>query len=284
MTVIDIREPTGGDETVYPLGRSDDEAARLQRQSDQLRPQSAALLDRIALKPGQSAIDLGCGPSGILQLLSAAVGPDGRVVGVDANPALVEMAGEYAARTGLGNVEVFAGDARQTGLPGDSFDLVHARTVLATVPDPAVVLAEMVRLARPGGWVASHEPDVEHALCHPPLPAWDRMREIFRGGFGKLGADLLIGRRLVELYASSGLVDIEVVVHAGTYPVGHSRRTILPDLVRSLRPVVLEFGLADEPELDELDAAVRRHLADPHALIMPELMVVAWGRKPAAAR
>ena len=48
-----------------------------------------------------------------------------------------------------------------------------------------------------------------------------------------------------------------------TYPAGHSRRTLLPDLVRSLRPVILELGLSDERELAEVDRAVRAHLADP---------------------
>ena len=52
-----------------------------------------------------------------------------------------------------------AADARDTGLPSGSFDLVHARTVLVTVPEPAVVVAEMARLALPGGWIASLEPD-----------------------------------------------------------------------------------------------------------------------------
>lgn len=266
---------------VYPLGDSSDESARLQRQSDQLRPQSAALLDQLDLKPGQSVIDVGCGPSGILELLATAVGPDGRVVGVDANPALIALAREYTARHGLDNVEVMVGDARHTGLPSDSFDLVHARTVLATLPDPAAVVAEMVRLARPGGWVAGQEPDVECSLCYPPLAAWDRLREIFRAGFAQAGADLLIGRRVAELYRQAGLEDLQVVVHAGTYPAGHSRRTILPDLVRSQRALVLEHGLADERELIELDRAVRDHLADSRTLVMPELMVVVWGRKPA---
>ena len=53
-------------EEVYALGSNPDESARLRRQSDELRPQSADLLGRIGLEPGQSAIDLGCGPSGIL--------------------------------------------------------------------------------------------------------------------------------------------------------------------------------------------------------------------------
>jgi SAM-dependent methyltransferase len=52
----------------------------------------------------------------------------------------------------------------------DSFDFVHARTLLVTIPDPAQVVAETVRLTKPGGWVVSQEPDMEHALCRPPEP------------------------------------------------------------------------------------------------------------------
>jgi SAM-dependent methyltransferase len=273
---------TASDATeVYALGSNPAESARLQRQSDELRPQTADLLGRIGLAPGQSALDLGCGPSGILDLLSVAVFPGGRVTGLDADPAHTTLARQHASERGLVNVEVVTADARHTGLPPDSFDLVHARTVLVTIPEPQDVLAEMVRLARPGGWVASQEPDIEGAFCYPPLPAWDRLHEIFRASFGRSGADLLIGRRLPELYRRAGLDDIEVVVHAPVYPAGHSRSTILPDLVRSLRPMILDLGLSDEPELTELDRAVREHLADPRTLALAHLLVVTWGRKPA---
>jgi SAM-dependent methyltransferase len=267
---------------VYALGSNPAESARLRRQSQELRPQTAELLGRIGLAPGQSAMDLGCGPSGILGLLSAAVFPGGRVVGLDADPVHTAMARQYAGELGLLNTDVVTADARHTGLPPDGFDLVHARTVLVTIPEPQEVLAEMVRLARPGGWVASQEPDIENAFCYPPLPAWDRLREIFRASFGRSGADLLIGRRLPELYRQAGLEQIEVVVHAPVYPAGHSRRTLLPDLVRSLRPMIIELGLSDERELAELDQAVREHLAGPRTLALAHLLVVTWGRKPPA--
>lgn len=267
---------------VYALGSNPAESARLRRQSEELRPQAAELLDRIGLEPGQSAIDLGCGPTGILDLLSAAVSPGGRVVGLDADPAHTAMASQYVGEFGLSNVEVLTADARHTGLLSGSFDLVHARTLLVTIPEPVEVLGEMVRLTKPGGRVASQEPDVDHALCYPALPAWDRMRDIFRASFSRSGADLHIGRRLTELYREAGLADIEVAVHAPAYPAGHSRRTVIADLVRSLRPMILELGLSDERELAELDRAVREHLADPRTLMMPHLLIVAWGRKPPA--
>jgi hypothetical protein len=74
---------------------------------------------------------------------------------------------------------------------------------------------------------------------------------------------------------------VEATVHASSYAVGHSRRTLIPDLVRSLRPMILELGLASESELAKLDGAVRLHLADAGTLVMPHLTVAAWGRKPA---
>ena len=269
---------------VYALGHDVAESARLQRQSDELRPDSEALLARVSLGPGQSAIDLGCGPSGIIELLSERVGPGGRVVGLDADPAHAALARQFARERGLGQVEILAADARRTGLPADAFDLVHARTLLVTVPQPAEVLAEMARLARPGGWVASLEPDTEYSLCHPPHPGWTRSREIFQAAFGRNGADLLIGRRLTGLYRGQGLEDIGVEARAGVYRAGDSRRTVHLDLIRSMRPVILELGIADDRELDQLDRAARAHLDDPGTLAMPHLSFLVWGRKPGGAQ
>ena len=268
---------------VYALGSSSGESARLQRQADELAPDSQALLDRVGLRPGDRAIDLGCGPRGIIELLSARVSPGGRVVGLDADPAHVAMASQLVAERALCDVEIVSADARHTGLPSGSFDLVHARTLLVNVPEPAAVLAEMVRLARPGGWVAGLEPDTEAAICYPPHPAFDRLCESFTVAFSRNGADPHIGRRMAELYRQAGLEDVTVEARAGVYPAGHSRRTIRADLARSIRPQIIDMGLADERELDQLDAAVRKHLDNPDTVVIPHLYFLAWGRKPASA-
>jgi ubiquinone/menaquinone biosynthesis C-methylase UbiE len=265
---------------VYPLGCSGAESARLQRQALELAADSAALLDRVGLRPGQSAIDLGCGPRGILDMLAGRVAPAGRVVGLDADPAHTAMAAEFAAARGLSGVEIITGDARSTGLPAGSFDLVHARTLLVNLPEPAEAAAEMTRLARPGGWVASAEPDTEHALCYPPHPAFDRLRDIFTVAFRRNGADPWIGRRVPELFRQAGLEQVEAEARAQMYPHGNSRRTIRLDLVQSMRPQVLEMGLATATELDDLDAAARAHLDNPHTVVMSGLLFLTWGRKP----
>jgi SAM-dependent methyltransferase len=123
--------------TVYSLGSSQGESARLQRQADELAPDSRAPLDRTGLRPGQSAVDLGCGPCGIVDLLAERVSPGGQVAGLDADPALTALAADFAAGRGLEGVQMVTGDARRTGLPPGSFDLVHTRTLLINIPSPA---------------------------------------------------------------------------------------------------------------------------------------------------
>jgi ubiquinone/menaquinone biosynthesis C-methylase UbiE len=265
---------------VYALGSSPGESARLQRQADELAADSRDLLDRVGLRPGHSVIDLGCGPRGILDMLAQRVAPAGRVIGLDADPAHTAMAAEFAARHGLSGVEIMTADARRTGLASGSFDLVHARTLLVNLPVPADVAAEMVRLARPGGWVASMEPDTEHGRCQPPHPAFDRLCDIFTVAFRRNGADPWIGRRVPELFRQAGLEDVQAEARVQMYPPGNSRRTIRLDLVRAMRPRVLEMGLASAAELDELDTAARAHLEDPHTVVISGLLFLTWGRKP----
>jgi SAM-dependent methyltransferase len=273
-------DEASADPVVYSLGSSPSERDRLRRQSGELRDHSALLLDRVGIGEGWRAIDLACGPSGILDLLADRVGPAGHVVGLDFEPANVALAREFAAERHLANVEVIQADARQTGFPSASYDLVHARTLLVNMPDPAAAVAEMVRLARPGGWVAVLEPDVGGSVCYPPDPAWDRLTQIFLNAQEVDGADTFIGRRVPELLRRAGLADIGVEAKADIYPAGNSRRTIRADLVRSMRPKILAAGIASERELDEVDQAVRERLSDPDTLMLPHLLFLAWGRKP----
>jgi len=263
----------------YLLGYSEDEELRLRRQAGELRQESASLFDRVSLGAGSRAIDLGCGPQGVLDLLSERVGSAGRVVGLERNRKSVEMAKRFVADRGLKNVEVVQGDATATKLPG-CFDLVHARLVLVNVPYVEAVIREMVRLARPGGVVASHEADYVSHFCDPPLPAWDRLFEIFKAYSFANGIDLSVGRRTHRLFREAGLVDIEVnpVIHV--YPHGHNRRAIFWHFLQNVRDRVLEQELITESEFSELTAELKEHLDRPDTLVVSHLFFQVWGRKP----
>jgi ubiquinone/menaquinone biosynthesis C-methylase UbiE len=268
---------------VYALSASPGETDRLQRQADELLTANSALVDRTPLGPGDAAIDLGCGPLGILELLSERVGRKGRVVGVDSDANHVALAAELVARRSLGNVEVLLADARNTALPSSSFDVVHARTLLVNIPRPDEVVQEMVRLTKPGGWVLSFEPDCGSSICYPADPAYERLVEMFSPVMTRNGADVRIGRRVAELFRSAGLVDVQVESRADTYPPGHTRRTIQLDLTRSLRSPLVELGLCTDAELDELLTAALAHLDNPETIVTPNHWFLVSSRKPTNA-
>lgn len=110
----------------YILRSGPAEQQRLLKQADAWRAEACWLLDRLAIRSGWGAIDIGCGPLGILDLLAERVGPIGRVVGLDQEPRMVEMARNIVAERNLTNVEIIRNSATATGLPRESFDLVHA--------------------------------------------------------------------------------------------------------------------------------------------------------------
>ena len=81
------------------------------------------------------------------------------------------------------------------------------------------------------------------------------------------------------MFRHAGLTDIGVEARLQQHPHGHSRRTIRLDLVRSMRPQIVELGLATERELEEWDAAARAHLENPGTIVLYGLLFLVWGRK-----
>jgi SAM-dependent methyltransferase len=269
---------------VYTLGSNPAERERLRRQTSELDEHAHSLLAKIDVGLGSSVVDLGCGPSGSIEMLARHVGPDGRVVAVDSDGDHVALARELVRERRLENVDVRRADARHTRLDAASFDLAHARLLLVNIPDPAEVVTEMARLVKPGGFVACEEADLGARICQPPSAAHARLAELFECAYRSVGADPHIGRRLPEMLREAGLSDVGVSVRADVYPPGHSRRPILADLVRSLRPRIIEGGLAEAAELDDLDRRAREHINDPRTLLMSCVYFQAWGRKERSSR
>lgn len=116
------------------------------------------------LRPGQVVLDVGCG-AGIDTLLAArAVGPEGRVIGLDMTPAMAERTRRHAAEAGLAQVEVREGLMEAIPLADASVDVVVSNGVLNLSTRKSRALAEMLRVLRPGGRLAVADLVVTEAL------------------------------------------------------------------------------------------------------------------------
>ena len=180
----------------YPIERRAGEIERLHMQTAAIEFDAGVMLDRIGVSSGWRCLDLGCGPGGILELLSIRAGSAGRVVGLDADPVFLEHARLQARDRGLANVELVEGDAYRTGLPRGSFDFVHVRFVASTAGRPQELLREAIPLARPGGVVALQEPDSSMLKCYAPHEAWDRLTQVLEQVFGCVGGNVRLSQQL----------------------------------------------------------------------------------------
>lgn len=131
------------------------------------------------MRPGRSLLDVGCGPGSITADLARRVAP-GRVTAVDSSPEAVDQARANAEEAGVTTIDFRVGDVHDLDLPDDTFDVVHAHQVLQHVGDPVRALAEMGRVARPGGVVAACDSDYSAMHWYPRLPELDSWMELYQ--------------------------------------------------------------------------------------------------------
>jgi SAM-dependent methyltransferase len=103
------------------------------------------------LKAGETVLDLGSGAGFDCFLASKEVGPEGRVIGVDMTPDMVERARRAAEAGGYDNVEFRLGEIEALPVPDNSIDAVISNCVLNLSPARDRVFAEVMRVLKPGG-------------------------------------------------------------------------------------------------------------------------------------
>jgi arsenite methyltransferase len=186
-----------GTEASRRLGYEERELASVPDEAD-LGLGCGAPVGHLGLGPGETVLDLGSGPGLDALLAARAVGPTGRVIGVDMTPEMLERARQTASRAGATHVEFREG--RLEALPVDdaSVDAVTSNCVINLVPDKGQVFREAARVLRPGGRMV-----IADIVLDRPLPeavaadvlAWtgcvagaalrhDYFREVEEAGFG----------------------------------------------------------------------------------------------------
>ena len=260
----------------YLLADQPSELERLQLQSRVWEPSGRQLLAKVGDGDGRRALDAGCGALGWLRILSEWVGPSGQVVGGDVDENLLDAARSFLEAEGIANVELAVDDLFESKLESESFDLVHARFVIAPLGRGREQVAAHLRLLRPGGVLALEEWDLGSWHFNPPAPATERLIGLIAGIFADQGGEA--GRGLLELLREVGIEEPELDAHVVALKPGH------PYLRLPLQfSVALESRLLESIREDEL-ASLRRdaegELAEPGRWGTTFMLIQSWGRRP----
>jgi SAM-dependent methyltransferase len=180
---------------------------------------------RLSFDRVREVLDVGCGVGHWGQLLIDLLPTAARVQGVDRDPGWVEHAVARASARGLANrVAYQVADGERVPFADASFDLVTCQTVLIHTADPGAAIAEMIRVARPGGLILAAEPNnIAGALILDSLnfhaPVDDivncvRLQLVCERGKAAMGeGNNSIGDLVPGLVAERGLVDVRVYLN-----------------------------------------------------------------------
>jgi len=274
-----------GTHDTYILGRTDREARRLILQHQIYGPITRRFLSAAGIGRGMKVLDVGSGAGDVTLLLADMVGPRGRVVSVDTNPAIVEMARGRAEAAGWNNIEFRTGDMRGVDLETD-FDAVVGRWILMYLPDPVAVLRYLAARLRAGGIVAFHENDFTYPpAVFPPSELSSQVQRWTVPPLGTPGPELQMGTKLFSTFIEADLPAPELAVEA---PVGGgpdwAGYEYVAETLRSLLPMLTRLTGLDPREvgIDTLAQRLRDDVVGRDAIQVLPIMFGAWARKTVA--
>ena len=214
------------------------------------------------LRQGMNLLDVGCGPASVTADLAELVAP-GRVVGLDASPAVLDVARALLAERGLRDrVELMAGDVFAMPFDDDTFDVIHAHQLLQHLDDPVAALAEMRRVVRPGGIVAARDAVYSADTWFPQPAGMDSWLEVYMATARANGGEPDAGSRLLAWSRAAGFRDVKTSASAWCFATEQDREwwsgTWAERCLTSFGPRAVELGLATTSDLETMAEAWRQ--------------------------
>jgi SAM-dependent methyltransferase len=265
--------------TDYLFAQGTDETRRLHRQAQFLSRFTGYLLDVAGITSGMKVLDVGTGIGDVAFLVAERVGPQGTVVGVDMNPAMIDVARQRGQVAGLTNVIFIRGELSQVAL-SDQFDAIVGRLILLYITDRAALLRRLSQRLKPGGILAFEELDLTlHGTTLPPAPVFEQAAGRIKEVFERAGLDTE-GMNLFRVFLEAGLPAPQmqlITTVGGPDWAGHEQ---VADVTSALLPLMVKFEIAteDEVQVTTLEQRLREEATRLQSVSMALGLMQVWTR------
>jgi ubiquinone/menaquinone biosynthesis C-methylase UbiE len=206
-------------------------------------------------RPGEQVLDVACGPGIVTHALAAAVGPGGRVVGLDLSPDMLAVARARAGRGDAAPIEWREGDAARLPFADETFDLVCCQFGLMLFPDKPGAARELRRVLRPGGRAA-----IVTWGAIERCPGQAVMKATWTRHFGAEQAAIFVAQ-----HALSNADQVRALLRDAGFRDVAVRTTLGTARFASPEQLITAYGLGSHPDAairERVDAEVREALKD----------------------
>lgn len=223
---------------------------------------------------GRRCLELGAGNGSIAGWLADQAGPAGQVLATDINTGQIPVERGYT---------IVRHDLTSDPLPDGPWDVIHARLVLGHLPGRHDILRRLAATLAPGGALAIEEWEDCHAglVLAAPEPEAATLLPTYLTAVEQLlsagGLDHEWAWQVHAAMGSAGLVEVDTVVHARSWPGGSAGALHHAANIRLLRPRLLEAGMTGQ-QLDRLSGFLR----DPRMVVRGLLTISTVGRRSAS--
>ena len=262
----------------YMLATGEKAVSRLELLERIFGPATRHLLSTAGLCSGMRVAEVGCGVGLTARWVSTQVSPTGSVAGVDSSSEQLHIGEKNAAEAGTTNLSFSEGNAYETGLPRDSFDLVYSRFLLCHLADPGKALAEMSSLLKRGGILVCEDHDNGGIFTEPATHAYKRLVEISDAANRSHGLDSYIGLKLPRLFREVGFSQPQANVNQIALLRGEEKR-FWELTLREAAPAILAADASTSDELDAICEEMRQIAQDESILLMLARVTQVWARK-----
>jgi SAM-dependent methyltransferase len=263
----------------YMLATGEKALSRLHLLERIFGPATRHLLSAAGLCSGMRVAEIGCGVGLTARWVSTQVSPGGSVAGVDSSSEQLRIGEENASEAGTTNLSFSEGNAYETGLPRDSFDLVYSRFLLCHLANPAKALAEMSSLLKRGGILVCEDHDDGGIFTEPATQAYKRLVEISDAVNRNHNLDSYIGLKLPRLFREVGFGQPDANLKQFALLRGEEKR-FWELTLREAAPAILAAGVSTSQELDDICDEMRKIAQDESILLMLARVTQVWARKP----